>query len=115
MISAGSPGVRRSRAKTVRATTPITGMVARIRWRISGSTSVGESCLDLDVPENGRAELQHTLHVLAEGARSDELPPRDMGHLVVREELDLLGELLLLRLVGLTHPLRPELFHGLAG
>src|SRR4029077_4366162 len=117
MSAAGSPGVRCRRAKTVKATTPMTGMVATIRCRISGSTSRPRfsAPLHLDIPEDGGAEFEHALHVLAEGAGSDELPPGDMGHLVVGEELDLLGELLLLGLIGLAHPLRAELLHRLAG
>src|SRR5262249_56200676 len=69
--------------------------------------------LDLDVPENGRAELEDALHVLAEGAGGDELAPGDVGHLVVGQELDLLAELLLLGLIRLAHPLRPQLLHAL--
>src|SRR4030095_10769240 len=102
MIWAGSPGVRCRSAKTVMATTPMTGMVARTRRAISSSTTGG--ALHLDVPEDRGAELEHALDVLAERARRDELPPRDVGHLVVGEELDLLGEPLLLRRIGLAHP-----------
>src|SRR5262245_34026283 len=113
MIWAGSPGVRWRSAKTVMATTPMTGMVARTRRAISSSTTGRE--LHLDVPENGGAELQHALDVLAKRARRDELPPRHVRHFVVGEELDLLGELLLLGGVRLAHPLRAELLHALAG
>src|SRR5216684_7462878 len=62
MIWAGSPGVMWRRAKSVRATTPMTGMVATIRLRISGSTSADQPSgttavahrLHLDIPQEDR-------------------------------------------------------------
>src|SRR5260370_13506431 len=98
MIWAGSPGVMWRRAKSVRAITRMTGMVEMIGLRISGSTSADQPsgttavarCLHLDIPQDRGAELERTLHVLAERARSDKLPPGHVRHLVVGEELDLL-------------------------
>src|SRR3990172_1265728 len=113
MMTAGSPGVRCSSPKTVRATTPMTGMVARIRRAISGSTT--PRALHGDVPEQRGAELQDPLHVLAEAAGDDELPPGHIRHLVVGDELDLLGDLLLLGRVGLPDEVRAQLLDGLVG
>src|SRR5690242_9863090 len=131
MICAGSPGVRWRSAKTVRATTAITGTVAAIRLRISGSMAAAPShpvqngrsdggrrapaASHLHVPEDRCAELEHALDVLPERARRDELPPRHVRDLVVGEELDLLRELLLLGGVRFAHPLGPEPLHVLAG
>ena len=44
-------------------------------WGVWGATGAPTS-LDGNVPEQGGAELQHALHVLAERARHHELPPR---------------------------------------
>ena len=52
------------------------------------------SALERDVPEQRRGEREHAADVLPGGGRRDELAPQGVGHVVVRELLDLLGELL---------------------
>src|SRR5919202_3915593 len=110
MMTAGSPGVTCSSAKTAMATTPITGMVATRRRTISGTTTSG----DRHVPEQRRRELEHAAHRLAVGGRQDPLAERHVHHLVVGDLLDLLGELLLLRAVGGARPLNLELLDASA-
>src|SRR5438045_67587 len=102
MTAAGSPGVRRSSPKTTSATTIITGTVAASRRTISGSS---ELPLDRDVPVQAGRERQHALDVLPVRRWLRVLPPRHVRDLLVRQHLDLVGDLLALRGVGGPDPL----------
>src|SRR5437762_7808858 len=74
----------------------------------------GRSALERDVPEQRRREREHAADVLPGGCRRDELAPQRVGHVVVRELLDLLGELLAPGGIGLRHPVPPQLLHRFA-
>src|SRR5262249_23080050 len=74
-------------------------------WRCLGHRPLR----DLDVPEDRRGELEDALDLLAEGRRRDPLSPRDIRHLVERDPLDVLGELLPLPLIVRAHPVGREL------
>src|SRR5256884_7988862 len=76
----------------------------------SGSTSA----LERDVPEQRRGEREHAADVLPGGRRRDELAPQGVGDVVVRELLDLLGELLAPGGIGLRDPVSPQLLPRLA-
>src|SRR5215510_8406893 len=105
MMTAGSPGVRWRSANTATATTPMTGMVAASRRRISGSM---DGSGDLHVPEERRDELQDALHVLAERGGQHVLAPRHVRDLVEGDPLDLVGELLAPHGLGGAHEVGDE-------
>src|ERR1700716_3184393 len=111
MTAAGSPGVRRSRPKTARATTPMTGMVAASRRTRRGSSYLP---LDRDVPVQARREGQHTFHVLPIRGGLGVLAPRDVRHFVVGKRLHLVRDLSALRGIGGADPLAAQRFHLLA-
>src|ERR1051325_3155419 len=111
MMTAGSPGVTCRSAKTARATTTITGMVATNRRRISASMT-GTRSADRHVPEERRDELEDAGDVLAGRGRLRPLAPRHVGHLVERDLLDLLGERLAPGLIARAHEVGDELLEG---
>src|SRR5947207_10355793 len=64
---------------------------------------------DRYVPEDRCGELENTLDVLSEGRRLEPFAPRHVRNLFEGDLLDLVGELLALRLIGRTHPVGGEL------
>src|SRR5262249_20076776 len=66
------------------------------------------------VPENRGWEVQHAPDLLAIERRREVLAPRHVGHLVIGQELDLLGDLLALAGIGGTEPVTTQLLHLLA-
>src|SRR5262249_56269182 len=79
-------------------------------WPPADARSAAARSGDRDVPEQRRGELEHAAHRLAIRRGQDPLAERHVHHLVVRDLLDLLGELLLLYLVRGASPLDLQLF-----
>src|SRR4029077_9888016 len=61
------------------------------------------------VPEDGCGELENTLDALSEGRRLEPFAPRNVRHLVEGDALNIVGNLLALRLIGRAHPVVGEL------
>src|SRR5262245_18712769 len=84
-------------------------------------TRAGAGLLDCDVrrtsrvlhaphiPKQWRVEFEDALDVLSKGRRHRPFSPRDVRHLVEGNLLDLIGDLLALRLIGRAHPVGHEL------
>src|SRR5689334_6588528 len=103
-IAAGSPGLRRRIRKTTKATIPMTGMVARSRFRTNAAMPVRSSRSALvDVPERRERRLEHAGQVGAIGARLVVDPGRDPHHVLERLLLDRRGDFLLLGGIGRAH------------
>jgi hypothetical protein len=61
---------------------------------------------DPHVPKNRRCELENVPDVLTEGGRLEPFAPRHVRHLAESDLLDLVGELLSLRLISRAPPSR---------
>src|SRR5258706_8189822 len=107
-IAAGSPGARRSMRNTSTATISSTGRVASSLRAIKEIKPKKKSVL-LQVPVEVAGLVEEAGDVLARGERRIEFAERHVGADLERARLDLLGELLLLRLVGLAHELGAQL------
>src|SRR5437762_11887646 len=74
-------------------------------WAVFGRPAITRQplrlALDREVPEQRRGEREHAAHVLPDRGRRHEFAPQRVGHVVVGELLDLLGELLAFNGVGL--------------
>src|SRR5262245_9027004 len=63
----------------------------------------------LHIPKQWRIECEDAPDVLSKGCRHQPFSPRDVYHLAEGNLLDLIGDLLALRLIGRAHPVGDEL------